>query len=543
MLPMIFKYKNLFAALILFLGSVLSMLQVLRGAWPHNHEMDSFIRWTLLYAAHQTKLDLFPIWSMSDNYFFGGPSPLLYHKVFYFISASFQNLFNNNQFSIILAVLFFLFIGSVFMYILLLDLTKSWHVSLFGGLVFIFCNYTFTNWFIRGAMAEFSFAMLFPLILYLVYCYSIKNKYSFWLGLSMGIGFLAHSSVFYFMILSLAPFILFHFIIYKDIKNFLRLSFGFVIPTLPYIFLIWQLRGSFGLNNILIYRPQNEFVPALNYFWDSGYVFGDRWDDFTVVLDKVILILLLIIFVRLIFIALAKKEILNKRVNHFEKYLLISLLFYVILQLPLSKAFYLTFPGAQYLQFPWRLLSLLLPILILLICIMLKRLFNRNSTLIIVSLLLPIHLFLAPNFKLIDYPRMEISTLKIDSNTNWISEETGAYYPQGLSLPTVNSNLYFENTDLNNCKVRNGSFIPGDLTRTFTFSCSKTENVLFPIVYSDFFAISFNLDSQPKFQAINFVEESGYLSVPLPRGTGELRIEAPNIFRALGKTIFFNTFS
>ena len=231
MLPIIFKYKNLFAALILFLGSVLSMLQVLGGAWPHNHEMDSFIRWTLLYAAHQTKLDLFPIWSMSDNYFFGGPSPLLYHKVFYFISASFQNLFNNNQFSIILAVLFFLFIGSVFMYILLLDLTKSWHVSLFGGLVFIFCNYTFTNWFIRGAMAEFSFAMLFPLILYLVYCYSIKNKYSFWLGLSMGIGFLAHSSVFYFMILSLAPFILFHFIIYKDIKNFLRLSFGFLMAV------------------------------------------------------------------------------------------------------------------------------------------------------------------------------------------------------------------------------------------------------------------------------------------------------------------------
>lgn len=429
------------------------------------------------------------------------------------------------------------------MYILLLDLTKSWHVSLFGGLVFIFCNYTFTNWFIRGAMAEFSFAMLFPLILYLVYCYSIKNKYSFWLGLSMGIGFLAHSSVFYFMILSLAPFILFHFIIYKEIKNFLRLFFGFLIPTLPYIFLIWQLRGSFGLNNILIYRPQNEFVPALNYFWDSGYVFGDRWDDFTVVLDKVILILLLIIFVRLIFIALVKKEILNKRINHFEKYLLISILFYVILQLPISKAFYLTFPGAQYLQFPWRLLSLLLPIVILLICILLKRLFNRNSTLIIVSLLLPIHLFIAPNFKLIDYPRMEISNLKIDSNTNWISEETGAYYPQGLSLPTVNSNLYFENTDLNNCKVQNGSFIPGDLSRSFTFSCSKTENVLFHIVYSDFFAISFNLDSQPKFQAINFVEESGYLSVPLPRGTGELRVEAPNIFRALEKTIFFNTFS
>jgi hypothetical protein len=138
---------------------------------------------------------------------------------------------------------------------------------------------------------------------------------------------------------------------------------------------------------------------------------------------------------------------------------------------------------------------------------------------------------------------MEISTLKIDSNTNWISEETGAYYPQGLSLPTVNSNLYFENTDLNNCKVQNGSFIPGDLSRSFTFSCSKTENVLFPIVYSDFFSISFNLDSQPKFQEINFVEESGYLSVPLPRGTGELRVEAPNIFRALGKTIFFNTFS
>ena len=543
MLSITFKNKSFIAALTLFLGSTLSMLQVLLGSWPHNHEMDSFIMWTLLYAAHQTKLDLLPIWSMSDNYFFGGPSPLLYHKVFYFISAFFQNLFNNNQLSIILSVLFFLYVGSMFLYILILDLTKSWHISLFGGLVFIFCNYTFTNWFIRGAMAEFSFAMLFPLILYLVYCFSIKNKYSFWLGLTMGIGFLAHSSVFYFMILALAPFLFFQFIIYKNLKNLFRLSFGFLIPTLPYIFLIWQMRGSFGLNNILIYRPQNEFVPALNYLWDSGYVFGNRWDDFTVVLDKVILILLLIIYVRIIFVALTRKEVLGKRVNYFEKYLWLSLLFYGILQLPLSKIFYLSFPGAQYLQFPWRLLSMLLPILILLICIMLNRFFDTKSTLIIVSLFLPLHLFLAPNFKLIDYPRMEISTLKIDSNTNWISEETGAYYLQGLSLPTSNSNLYFETTELDNCTVQNGSFIPGDLSRSFIFSCSKTENVLFPLIYSDFFAISLKLASQSKFQEISFVEKSGYLYVPLPAGTGEVRVEAPNIFRALSKSLFFNNFN
>jgi hypothetical protein len=358
----------------------------------------------------------------------------------------------------------------------------------------------------------------------------------------MGIGFLAHSSVFYFMILSLAPFLLFNFIISKDLKKLFQLFFGFLIPTLPYIFLIWQLRGSFGLNNILIYRPQNEFVPALNYFWDSGYIFGERWDDFTVVLDKVILIFLLIIFAKIVIIFLAKKEILNTRINHFEKYLMLSLLFYVILQLPFSKAFYLSFPGAQYLQFPWRLLSLLLPIVILLICIMLNRFFDKKSTLIFVSILLPIHLFLAPNFKLINYPRMEISNLKIDSNTNWISEETGAYYPQGLNLPTVNSNLYFESTDLLNCRVRNGAYIAGDLSRSFSFSCSETENVLFPLIYSEFFTISFKLDSQTQFQEIDFVEKLKFLSIPLPKGTGELRVEAPNMFRAFEKTLFFNIF-
>ena len=186
MLSKIIRHKNLLSILILLLGSILSMLQVLHGSWPHNHEMDSFIRWTLVYAAHQSRLDFFPIWSISDNYFFGGPSPLLYHKIFYFISALFQNLFDNNQFSIILTVLFFLSIGSIFMYVLILEITKSWQISLFGGLTFIFCNYTFTNWFIRGAMAEFSLAMLFPLILYLVYCYSIKNKDSFLLGLFLG---------------------------------------------------------------------------------------------------------------------------------------------------------------------------------------------------------------------------------------------------------------------------------------------------------------------------------------------------------------------
>jgi hypothetical protein len=538
MLSKIIKHKNLLTILILLPGSILSMLQVLQGSWPHNHEMDSFIRWTLVYAAHQSRLDFFPIWSMSDNYFFGGPSPLLYHKIFYFISALFQNLFDNNQFSIILTVIFFLSIGSIFMYVLILDITKSWQISLFGGLTFIFCNYTFTNWFIRGAMAEFSLAMLFPLILYLVYCYSIKNKYSFLLGLFLGLGFLAHSSVFYFMFLTLAPLFLFHLIIYKNIKNLFRLILGFLIPILPYVFLIWQLREGFGLNNILIYRPQNEFVPALNYLWDSGYVFGDRWDDFTVVLDEVLLILLFIIFARFVFVSFSKKKELNISLNHFEKYLMLSLLFYLMLQLPFSKVFYLNFPGAQYLQFPWRLLSLLLPILILLICVALSRFFHKKSTLILVSILLPLHIFLAPNFKPITYPRMDISNLQIDSNTNWISEETGSYYPQELSLPTVNSNLYFESANLKNCEIQNGSFIPGDLLRSFIFSCLETEKVLFPLVYSDFFAISLKLDSQSQFQLIDFVEDAGYISITLPKGAGELSVEAPNMFGALKKTLF-----
>jgi hypothetical protein len=387
-------------------------------------------------------------------------------------------------------------------------------------------------------MAEFSLAMLFPLILYLVYCYSIKNKYSFLLGLFLGLGFLAHSSVFYFMFLTLAPLFLFHLIIYKNIKNLFRLILGFLIPTLPYVFLIWQLREGFGLNNILIYRPQNEFVPALNYLWDSGYVFGDRWDDFTVVLDEVLLILLFIIFARFVFVSFSKKKELNISLNHFEKYLMLSLLFYLMLQLPFSKVFYLNFPGAQYLQFPWRLLSLLLPILILLICVALSRFFHKKSTLILVSILLPLHIFLAPNFKPITYPRMDISNLQIDSNTNWISEETGAYYPQELSLPTVNSNLYFESANLKNCEIQNGSFIPGDLLRSFIFSCLETEKVLFPLVYSNFFAISLKLDSQSQFQLIDFVEDAGYISITLPKGAGELSVEAPNMFGALKKTLF-----
>jgi hypothetical protein len=133
---------------------------------------------------------------------------------------------------------------------------------------------------------------------------------------------------------------------------------------------------------------------------------------------------------------------------------------------------------------------------------------------------------------------MDISNLQIDSNTNWISEETGAYYPQELSLPTVNSNLYFESANLKNCEIQNGSFIPGDLLRSFIFSCLETEKVLFPLVYSDFFAISLKLDSQSQFQLIDFVEDAGYISITLPKGAGELSVEAPNMFGALKKTLF-----
>jgi hypothetical protein len=514
------------------------MTQVFQSSWPLNHEMESFVMRTLVYAAHQTKFDFFPIWSVSDNNFFGGPFPLFYHKTFYLMSGLFQNLFNNNQLSIVMAVLFFLLLGSFFMHLLIYKLTNSWLISLFGGLVFIFSNYTFTNWFIRGAMAEFSMAMLFPLVLYLVYCFFVKRKHSFLLGLILGISFLSHSAVFYFLSLSLAPVLTVYLLIHKDLKKFFQIILGLSIPVIPYVFLIWQLQDSYGLNNILIYRPQNEFVPLINYFWDAEYSFGERWDDFTVAIDKVILLLIIVILLRLILVPKSKEKKLKIGNNYFKYYLLFTFVFFFTLQLSFSRVFYLHFPGAQFLQFPWRLLSLLIPILILFVTVALNQLFSKKTLLVIVSILLPFHLIAAPNFKQIQYPRMQLSNLVIDSNTNWVSEETGAYFPTGIKLPEENSNLYFIKSVLKNCVIQNGSYISGDLSRSFIFSCSKPERILFPLLYSNFYSILAKFDSQPTYQQIDFVNEDGYISILLPEGSGELLMAAPTMIRALGKLLF-----
>jgi hypothetical protein len=524
---------------VLLFFAILSMTQVLFKPWPMNHEGDSFFIRTKVYASHLRSFDLLPIWSMSDNLQYGGPFPLFYHKFFYLTSGTVQLFAPSDRITIVITVLIFLTLGAYFLHKLILDLTDSNFISIFCGLLLIFNNYTFTNWFIRGAMAEFSLAMLFPLILFLIYHFFKTDRYSFTLGVVLGLSFLSHSSVSFYILITFLPFLAYSTLFLKKFKQALQVLFGFTLVSGPYIILMIYFGQYINLKNILIHKPQDYFRPPSLYFWDPEYIFGLTWDDYTVVLDKIIVLFIFMVFLILIYnLNQNLKQTLFSFKNIFFLYLFFSVLFFIFLQLNISTFFYLYFPGAEYLQFPWRLLSLLVPILIIYIGLFLKQLIKFRLTKPLLIILFAIHLFSSPNFKTISYPRLDYKAVDLNETTNWISEGTGAYLPSTTLFPTLNGYKYFENFKFRNCEIKNGTYVNGDLRRNFSYSCRESENVTFPLLHSNFYRVLIKSNSQSAFEKTQFgLGSNGLITIDLPKGDGELIFIGPTLISSLLKIL------
>ena len=531
--------KHTLSFFTLIVGATISINQILFLPWPYNHEMESFFRRTLIYADHLKNYDFFPIWSGADNLNHGGPFPLFYHKLFYYFSGIFFNLLKSNQESIVVTIIAFLIIGSFFIYLLIFDITGSRYLGVFGGLLLIFSNYTHTNWFIRGAMAEFSAAMLFPFLLYIIYHFFSYKRYSFSLGLILGLLFLAHSSVAFYVYLVLAPVIIFFLFKNKLLKDFIKITLGFGILIMPYVLLINTFRKDFNLSNILIYRPQDELIPISKYLWDPEYVFGEPWDAYTVVLGNVISLLIIVVLIYMMFVLENLNLVFS---NYFTNYLIISVVLYLTLQLPIAMNFYLYFPGAQYLQFPWRLLSLIVPILIILLVSKLGDIFNVKFLFAVVTIFLGVHLYFAPNFKSISSPRLDTNNIKFDRATLWFSENTGAYFPKGLMMPSTNSyDSKFLDAYQKGCTVKNHLINNNDISRSFKYNCTKNEEVVLPLIYSQFHQAEIVGNGTFQKFPVPISNKEGFITISLPRGSGVLNVYHPTLLNSLRILIFRNT--
>jgi hypothetical protein len=158
------------------LGAVVLILSYLgrRAGYPLGSAGDVDLALTQIYATHLRHGDFFPIWSSGDAYGLGSPVLLFYQKAFFYVSGPLFMVLGNLKVSLVLTIGLFLIVGSYGMRLAIGTLTSRKVLLIAGSVGFLFTNYVFTDWLIRGDLPEFTALMIVPWLLY--WCLKLVTK-------------------------------------------------------------------------------------------------------------------------------------------------------------------------------------------------------------------------------------------------------------------------------------------------------------------------------------------------------------------------------
>jgi hypothetical protein len=354
----------IFAAL-----AIATLLPAWREAgWPANHEGPTFAMRTLIYARHYSWLDLLPIWTSLDAWGFGSPMPVAYHKLFYMIAAPLLLITGSVKAAAVITLTLLLTAGALGIFATMRALGASTLAAAVAGCCLLTASYTVTNWLVRGAMGEVSGAMIGTWVLFYFVKSMSAGRLHVGLGIALGLLWLGHSVLaFYFVLIlgstclvlalvRLAPWSVF------DPRTVWPAVACFACFLVPFLVPLTILGKGYDFSRIIQppWRPRFQFRPAVSYIWDTAWsAHGRKSFGLTVQLDHPMLVLLIAGIVALI-VARGRRAQLAKPVAPF---LLVTALC-LILQLPITAPIYEVVPGASFIQFPWRLLAIITPALI-----------------------------------------------------------------------------------------------------------------------------------------------------------------------------------
>jgi len=264
-----------------------------------------------------------------------------------------------------LGTVMFLVTGATGMRLLLRRIGVSAGIASAGGLMLICANYTVTNWLIRGAMAEFAAAMLIPWALFCFIGFVKTAVLRPGLAISVCLIFLAHSVLCFYLVMLLTAAAMFAKATPATAKDGIALRSAIVSLAVaagllaPFLSAMAAFAPDYDMGRMLpyAYQPWHNFKPLVRYVWDGGWTWGETWSGFTVQLDLPILACIM-------FGAAGLWR--RRRANLLGSIspLIVIAIIIIVLQTGISSPFYKYFPGAVYVQFPWRLLSILTPVAI-----------------------------------------------------------------------------------------------------------------------------------------------------------------------------------
>lgn len=359
------------------------------AGWPQNHDHTNIHYRTVIYAEHIKQGDIFPVWSVNDGFGMGTPMPLFYHKTHNYVSSVLYLITDNLKLAVTASVGIFLLIGAYGMRLaarLVTDRAWIWFTT---PLALLLANYTFTNWLVRGAVAELSAAMIIPFLLW--WCIKLvrDKQFSWWIGPIVAALFLSHNAIGMMSFAAVgAAYVLylrqagFKAGLQKTYKRALFSVFALAVLVAPMLIAQMRIGADYDPAVKIVqesWTPTEQFRSPIHYFYDPSYTWLADWDQLNIQIDIGIWVPVFALVVVLAVLIAKKRE--RTIAKYFNPWVLGLLLlaggFYFFLQLSSSARLYHLFPPLELIQFPWRLLAYITPIGLLVVAMGFEAMFRK----------------------------------------------------------------------------------------------------------------------------------------------------------------------
>jgi len=369
-----------YALCVLAAAAVILSVVGRRSGWPIGQAFNNELILVQLYAAHFRHLDLFPVWSSTDGLGLGTPVLLFYQKAFFYVSGPLLILFGGSlKPALVVSIGIFLVVGAYGMRRVLELVTASKTLVVVGSVGFLFTNYVFTDWLVRGDLPEFAAMMIVPWLLF--WCLNLvrNRRVSFVLIPTMALLVDAHSAIGLVSIFTLATSLII-FTVEGGIRGLRTIAARFSIAVAGVVVLLGptllaELRFSKYYDPASKVTHHNalsqDFVGFWSYFYDGTYRWlaaNDHLDlqiDFSLWIPIVVGIIVIVLYSRS---DRQRWAGLRRAVDGPSiLFLLISLAIYLLLQVRGFLGVYRFLAPLEAIDYPYRMMTFIVPLCVVLV--------------------------------------------------------------------------------------------------------------------------------------------------------------------------------
>ena len=277
-------------------ATVILLPVIVRGGWPFNHDvLMDFSRLSAFVG--QWKLGhLIPVWSTTEQWGFGSPAPAMYNKSFFYVASGVLALTGSPKAAVTLGLGVFMVVGftgaaSAVRHALP---RRDLLAESTAGILVVSCNYATTDWLVRGACSDF--AALACTTWVFAWCIKLvmQGEWSLWVGPALAAVTLGHVTLGLYNLLPLTLGVIAAVLVWR--RRCLRWvgpAIGsiavFAAIVLPFELPLVILDRWANVGALSVYTPRATHLAFARLWWDTKWIFGQRWTGLSIQLDLVLL--------------------------------------------------------------------------------------------------------------------------------------------------------------------------------------------------------------------------------------------------------------